>query len=241
MVRREQMPSSPEASPCHSCDFLTQSHACPKHLPLDISGTSSSDHALEKRKDKPQTCWVSELPPERTREGDPHTYSDEGTSRCSRAHSTLLTTWPAHLHHLSSHRYTSCNTTASLREDEREDTRVKLHTLLNNKKDPPVSRSRHVAYICTCVCVCCSPLCTIPTTSPGRRGVLLTSHSGNSLSLTCPRLLCVRAPTHDEQWQTHMLVRSTRAGDCVFLHSVPRFEEYETQQKPSFWNVVWTQ
>lgn len=51
---------------------------------LGLSGTSSSDHALY-----------------------------EGNSRCSWAHSIRPTTCPVHLHHLSSHQYTSCNTTAS--------------------------------------------------------------------------------------------------------------------------------
>lgn len=45
---------------------------------------------------------------------NPHTYSNEGNSRCSWAHSIRLTTCPVRLHRLSSRRCTSCNTTASL-------------------------------------------------------------------------------------------------------------------------------
>lgn len=67
-----------------------------------------------------------------------HTYLCGGNSRCSWARSILLTTCPVHLHLLSSHQYTACNTTASLN-----------HAQMSwEKTSTEILKNRHQSHIC---------------------------------------------------------------------------------------------
>lgn len=104
------------------------------------------------------------------------TYLYAGTSRRSRAGSTLPATWPRPPRRLASRRCISCSTTASLGGDA------------------------GVTLAHTSGASFCSPFWTIFTKSLGRVGVFHASHSGRSFSLTWARRCCATTPTADDRW-----------------------------------------
>lgn len=117
--------------------FLCQC-CCFKYLSLTLSDTSSSDQALGKEKKEKKTSLSPNPSVKWSTHLVKHTYLCGGNSRCSWARSILLTTCPVHLHLLSSHQYTACNTTASLNHAQKSWERTSTEILKN----------RHQSHIC---------------------------------------------------------------------------------------------